>query len=142
MPPEMVEPITRLAQNLFICPPVLSQHAAIAAFDATDELEDNVRRYARNRQIVLAGLAEAGLTDVAPADGAFHAWVNIESLNLTSTELSARWLRDISVAVTPGLDFDGTDGDRHIRISDAESTADIGEAMGRIVEWVGQRSQI
>lgn len=142
MPPEMVEPITRLAQNLFICPPVLSQHAAIAAFDATDELEDNVERYARNRQIVLAGLAEAGLADVAPADGAFYAWVNIESLNLTSTELSALWLRDISVAVTPGLDFDGTDGDRHIRISYAESTADVGEAMSRIVEWVSQRSQI
>lgn len=142
MPPEMVEPITRLAQNLFICPPVLSQHAAIAAFDATDELEDNVKRYARNRQIVLAGLTEAGLTDVAPADGAFYAWVNIESLDLTSTELSALWLRDISVAVTPGLDFDGTDGDRHIRISYAESTADVGEAMSRIVEWVSQRSQI
>ena len=140
MPDELIEPITRLAQNLFICPPVLSQHAALLAFDASDELDSNVRRYATNRDVVLGGLARSGLRDVAPADGAFYAWVNVEELGMHSAELSARWLDELAVAVTPGIDFDGTQGHNFIRISYSESTEDVTEAMERIVGWVEDRA--
>ena len=55
-PPDLLRPIERLAQNLFISPPTLSQLAAIAAFDATAELDANVARYAVNRQVLFDGL--------------------------------------------------------------------------------------
>ncbi len=140
MPDELIEPITRLAQNLFICPPVLSQHAALVAFDASEELDRNVRRYTTNREVVLEGLARSDLLDVAPADGAFYAWVNVEKLGMHSSELSATWLDELAVAVTPGIDFDGTQGHKYIRISYSESTEDVTDAMDRIVGWVQDRA--
>ncbi|MDX2343304.1 MAG: aminotransferase class I/II-fold pyridoxal phosphate-dependent enzyme, partial [Acidimicrobiia bacterium] len=71
VPEELVRPIERLAQNLFISPPTLSQLAAIAAFDAADELDGNVARYAANRQVLLDGLGSIGLDHYASPDGAF-----------------------------------------------------------------------
>ena len=72
LPEELVRPIERLAQNLFISPSALAQHAAIAAFDCGEELESNVARYAANRELLLAELPKAGFDKLAPADGAFY----------------------------------------------------------------------
>lgn len=141
LPDDLVEPVNRLAQNLFICPSVLAQIAAVHAFDAVPELDDNVAKYAVNRDVVLTNLRHAGLNDVAPADGAFYAWVNISRFGMNSTELSARWLDEIRVAATPGVDFDGRRGDDYLRISYSESTAGVTEAMERIVQWASDWDQ-
>ena len=69
LPEEMIRPVERLAQNLFISAPSLAQHAAVAAFDCRVELDANVARYARNRELLLAELPKAGLDQFAPADG-------------------------------------------------------------------------
>ncbi|MGE4562603.1 MAG: aminotransferase class I/II-fold pyridoxal phosphate-dependent enzyme, partial [Rhodospirillales bacterium] len=53
VPEDLLRSAECLAQNLFISPPSLSQHAAIAAFECTDELEANVKRYAANRNLLL-----------------------------------------------------------------------------------------
>ena len=55
-----------------------------------------------------------------------------------SSELCATWLEELDVAVTPGIDFDPTRGDRFIRISFSESTADVTEAMRRLVAWAAR----
>src|SRR4051794_19748173 len=67
LPDDLVRSVECLAQNLFISAPSLAQHAAIAAFDATDELDANVRRYAANRALLLNELPAAGFRDLAPA---------------------------------------------------------------------------
>ena len=72
VPPELVRPIERLAQNFFISVPTLSQHAALAAFDCREELDAHVRRY-RTQPRPLAGRpARAGFDRFAPAEGAFY----------------------------------------------------------------------
>ncbi|MFB2351360.1 aminotransferase class I/II-fold pyridoxal phosphate-dependent enzyme, partial [Priestia megaterium] len=79
-PPAFVRPIEKLAQNLFISPPTISQIAATAAFEASEELDGHVARYRQNREIVLAGLPALGVTTFAPPDGAFYVYADVSHL--------------------------------------------------------------
>ncbi|MEM7271600.1 MAG: aminotransferase class I/II-fold pyridoxal phosphate-dependent enzyme [Actinomycetota bacterium] len=138
-PPTIAEAVERLAQSLTVAPPTVGQVAALAALDCIDELEANVDRYRANRQLVLDGLGQAGLHRMAPPDGAFYAWVDIAELGIDSQELSRRWLDELGVAVTPGIDFDRPRGHDFVRLSYAGAAGDIAEAMDRIGAWVARR---
>jgi aspartate/methionine/tyrosine aminotransferase len=135
LPEDLVRAVECLAQNLFISPPSLAQHAALAAFDSIPELEDNVQRYAANRALLLAALPEAGLHDFAPADGAFYLYADVGHLTNDSEAFCRRLLADTGVALTPGIDFDPARGSRTVRISFAGATADMAEAARRIKAW-------
>ncbi len=135
-PPELVRPLERLAQNLFISPPTLSQHAALAAFEATEELDGNVARYAANRRILIDGLGAVGLDHFASPDGAFYFYIDVSHLSADSQELCQIWLDELGVACTPGMDFDPVLGHRYVRLSYSESTEDITAATERIARWV------
>ena len=139
LPEDLIRPVERLAQNLFISPPTLSQLAAVAAFDCAAELDANVHRYADNRRILIEGLARTGIEQIAPADGAFYIYADVSHLTDDSQALSREWLDDIGVAATSGIDFDPTRGHRFMRFSYAESTADITEAAERLVSWAAAR---
>ncbi|MFW2338951.1 MAG: pyridoxal phosphate-dependent aminotransferase, partial [Acidimicrobiia bacterium] len=139
LPPELIRPVERLAQNLFISPPTLSQLAGVAAFDCSKELDENVARYARNRRILIDGLASVGIDRIAPADGAFYIYADVSDFTDDSQELSKHWLEELGVAATSGIDFDPTNGHKFIRFSYAESTADISDATQRIVGWMKRR---
>ena len=134
-PPELAEPIERLAQSLTIAPPTLSQIAAVAAFDCGDELEGNVERYRRNRQILLDGLPAAGMGRLAPADGAFYVWTDVAHVTDDAQHLCRRWLDELSIAATPGIDFDRQRGHHFVRFSYAGAPAELEEAMGRLGSW-------
>lgn len=135
LPDEMVVPFDRLAQNLVICPSALSQHVALAALDCEDELVGHVERYATNRQIMLDGLPKAGMTDLAPADGAFYIWARTDHLAADSIALAAEWLRDFGVAATPGIDFDTERGHKFMRFSFSGSAETMRGAVGALQTW-------
>jgi aspartate/methionine/tyrosine aminotransferase len=130
LPEVLVKGVERLAQNLFICPPALAQHSAIAAFDATEELDANVARYARSRRLLIQAL-DGWRLPYAPPDGAFYFWVDVSKLG-DSLAVADRWLDEAGVAVTPGIDFDPVDGNRFVRLSYSESPDDIGSAVERL----------
>jgi aspartate/methionine/tyrosine aminotransferase len=134
-PAGMLRAIECLAQNLFISPPALSQHAALAAFGCRDELDANVARYARNRALLLDELPKAGLARFAPADGAFYLYADVAHLTNDSPEFCRRMLRDIGVACTPGTDFDPTRGNATLRLSFAGTTDTMAEASRRLRAW-------
>lgn len=135
-PPSIAPAIERLSQSFTIAPPTVSQLAGLAAMDCVDELEENVARYRENRALVLDGLVKAGLHKMAPADGAFYAWVDITELGINSQELCSRWLDEIGVATTPGIDFDTERGQDFVRLSYAGARSEIEEAMKRIQSWM------
>jgi len=135
VPPDMLRAVECLAQNLFISPPALAQHAAIAAFECEDELNANVARYAENRALLLAELPRAGIDNFAPADGAFYLYADIAALTNDSVDFCQRMLREIGVACTPGVDFDPTRGHATMRLSFAGSTETIATAARRLVDW-------
>jgi aspartate/methionine/tyrosine aminotransferase len=102
-----------------------------------------VRRDRDNRDHVLARLPELGVTQWAPADGAFYAYADVSHLTLDSVAYCDQLLAATGVAITPGVDFapghgptPGLDGQRWVRMSLAGSTEDIDEAMSRWIAHV------
>jgi aspartate/methionine/tyrosine aminotransferase len=136
VPDELLDAVDRLAGNFAICPPALSQLAALAGFDAYDELDANVARYAENRAILLERLPQIGLDRLAPADGAFYVYADVSHLTDDSLSWCARLLDDTGVALAPGLDFDVVDGGRFVRICFAGDGREIGEAVDRLGAWL------
>ena len=136
LPPDLVRPIERLAQNLFISAPAMSQIAAVHAFDCGDELDLNVARYARNRELLLAELPKAGFDRLAPADGAFYLFADVRGLTNDSQEFCRRMLDQTGVASTPGIDFDVDRGQSYVRFSFAGATEDMAEAARRLQRWL------
>ncbi|HCB37160.1 MAG TPA: 1-aminocyclopropane-1-carboxylate deaminase [Acidimicrobiaceae bacterium] len=142
LPPQLIRPAERLAQNLTIATSTLAQHAALGAFDSLDECEQNVARYGRNREVLLRGLeplAEFGLGPTAPADGAFYVYLNVSGVCDDSLALARTWLDELNVAVTPGHDFDTIAGRSWVRLSFAGAEDEIAEAVSRIDGWARRR---
>ena len=135
VPEDLLRPIECLAQNLYISPPTLSQHAAVAAFDCGDLLDGHVARYARNRDVLLEQLPAAGLENLAPVEGAFYIYADASRITNDSETLCREILAETGVAITPGTDFDTQRGHRFVRISFAGTTEDMVEAAGRLVAW-------
>jgi aspartate/methionine/tyrosine aminotransferase len=135
VPPDLVRPIERLAQNFFISVPTLSQHAALAAFECREELDGHVKRYRTNRDLLLAGLRKAGFESFAPAEGAFYLYADVRHLTNDSREFCSRMLKEAGVATTPGVDFDRARGAGTLRISFAGATAEMEEAVRRLEAW-------
>ncbi len=136
VPPDLTRAVECLAQNLFISPPTLAQVAGIAAFDAHDELRGNVARYARNRAILMEGLAAAGLDRLAPADGAFYLYADLGGIAASSTEFCARMLAETGIAATPGVDFDERQGERFVRFCFAGSEDEMRDSSRRLKAWL------
>ncbi|MGW3469270.1 pyridoxal phosphate-dependent aminotransferase [Saccharopolyspora sp. NPDC000995] len=142
VPPRLRRAVDSLTGNFTLCPPALSQHGAVAAFseDAYAEVGAHVERYRTNRELLLNGLADLGITRVAPADGAFYAWADIGHLTADATGFCRRLLDETGVAVVPGVDFDPVLGNRFLRMSFAGSTEDIAEALDRLARWLPSAS--
>ncbi len=134
-PEPLTDAFERLQQNLYICAPHISQVVGLAAFDAQPELDGHVQRYRANRALLLDGLRVAGITEVADADGAFYVYADVSHLTDDSMMLCRRWLDELDVACTPGLDFDTTRGHRWARFSYAGSRDDISAACTRLGGW-------
>ena len=136
VPPPLIRSIECLAQNLFISPPTLSQIAAEAALDCSVELDENVARSARNRDLLLSALPAAGFDRLAPADGAFYIYADIAHLTNDSEEFCRRMLDDTGIAMTPGTDFDPDRGKAYLRVSYSGATDEIADAMNRLKAWM------
>ena len=135
VPDRLIAAAERLAQNLFICAPAVSQAAALGAFDAGDELEANVATYRANRETLLAGLPQVGFDRLVPADGAFYLYADVSAYTDDSLAFSRDMLNETGVAATSGYDFDETRGNRFMRFSYAGTPADMTEALERLGTW-------
>lgn len=134
-PPEAIAAVERLSQNLFICPPHVSQVAALAAMDADDALEAEVDVYRANRALLLEELPKAGFRAFAPCDGAFYLYADVSDMTDDSVAFCRRMLEEAGVAATPGVDFDPPRGRSFVRFSFAGPTARMREAARRLRDW-------
>jgi len=140
LPPELVAPMERLAQNLFICPSTVAQHAALACFEPESLAEYERRRaeFKARRDFFVPALNRLGLNVPVMPDGAFYAWADC-------TEACQRWgleggswdfafalMERAHLAATPGRDFGDAAPQRYIRFSTANSMAQLEEAVHRL----------
>ena len=135
LPEDLMRPVERLAQNLFISAPYISQVAAEAAFDCHEELQANVARYRRSRDHLLQTLPQAGFARLSPAEGAFYLFADITDRSNDSAAFCRRMLDEAGIAVTPGVDFDHGRGNRFLRFSYCGPEADMREAARRLKGW-------
>jgi len=139
VPENHVRQVERLAQNMFICAPHVSQVAALAAMDAAPELTGNLSVYAENRRLMLEQLPKIGFDKIAPPDGAFYIYADVSELTDDSYAFCREILEHAGVSVTPGLDFDPVRGHQSIRFSYARATKDITEGLRRLAAFMARK---
>jgi aspartate/methionine/tyrosine aminotransferase len=140
VPTELRRAVDCLTGNFTICPPVLAQYAAIAAFspEAVAEAQGHLHHYAANRETLIAGLNQIGLTRLAPADGAFYVYADVSDFTLDSLLFCEKLLAETGLAIAPGIDFDTRRGGAYVRFSFAGPAGDIDEALRRLGPWLSR----
>ncbi len=138
VPAELRRAVDCLTGNFTICPPALSQYAAIAAFtpEAIVEADGHLHQYALNRRLLLDGLRDIGIGRLAPTDGAFYVYADVSDFTTDSMEFCSKLLADTGVAIAPGIDFDTVRGGSFVRLSFAGPAGDIQKALRRIGPWL------
>jgi len=142
VPEDHVRKVERLAQNMFICAPHVSQVAALGAMECHEELQANMGVYRENRALLIEGLPKIGLSRFAPPDGAFYIYVDVSDYTDDSRTFARDILDEAGVAVTPGLDFDPVRGGGTLRFSYARSTADMREGLERLGAFMRKRGYV
>jgi aspartate/methionine/tyrosine aminotransferase len=133
-PPQYVREIEKLAQNLFISPSAVAQHAALACFDErTIEIVEKRRaELDQRRRYLIPALESLGFGIPVVPQGAFYIYADSSPLAADSFVLARRILTEAGVAVTPGKDFGHHEPERHIRIAYTQPVARLEEAVARI----------
>ncbi len=140
-PEELVPAIERLAQNLYICPSTVAQHAAIACFEPESIAEYERRRgeFRTRRDYLVPALNAMGLTVPVMPDGAFYAWADCSRYAADSWDFAFDLMNKAHVAITPGRDFGRHGSERYVRLSYASSMEHLHEATGRLHDALGLR---
>ncbi|WP_227260154.1 pyridoxal phosphate-dependent aminotransferase [Salarchaeum japonicum] len=137
-PPDLVETLNRLAQNIVICAPNHVQDGAEAALRMGDDWLDGIKETYRERRDFLVDAADdLGLSMDYTPGGAYYLLLDVSHLPGDAFEVADVFLEDAGVAMTPGPDF-GEGAEDTLRASYATSTSDLEEAVSRLDELLSQ----
>lgn len=139
VPESLVAVLERLAQNFFICPSVVAQHAALACFEPESLVEYERRRsqFKARRDWFVPALEAIGMRVPVVPDGAFYAWADVsdwcDRLGVEdSWDFAFEVLRRAHVAMAPGRDFGTAETARFVRFSTANSMPNLEQAVVRL----------
>jgi aspartate/methionine/tyrosine aminotransferase len=140
-PQRFVREIEKLAQNLYIAPSTVAQHAALAAFhpETTAILEARRQEFSSRRDILLPGLRTLGFEIAAEPQGAFYVYANSSRLAEDSFTLAEQLLTQAGVAATPGLDFGSNAPQSHMRFAYTVGRGRIEEGLDRMATFLSSR---
>lgn len=131
--------VEKLAQNLFIAAPTISQYAALAAFlpETKAILEGYREEFRRRRDFLLPALRALGFDIPVVPQGAFYLYADCSGLAGDSRKLAMDLLEEAGVAATPGLDFGDFHSARHIRFAYTTSREMLEEGVRRMARFLG-----
>lgn len=130
-PEHVISALTAIKQVTTGAAASLSQLAALAAAQGSDECISEFRAIYQQRRTILAeGLTSLGLTYAEPRGG-FFFWTDGASSGLSGLELSYLLLQEAGVLIFPGTAF-GDTWANHLRITCLQSDAKLQEAIGRM----------
>ncbi len=140
-PQAYVREIEKLAQNLFISPSTVAQHAALACFEprTIEIVEARRRELDQRRKYLIPALETLGFGVPVVPEGAFYIYADSSKLAPDSFALARRILTEAGVAVTPGKDFGHHEPERHIRIAYTQPVARLEEAVARIRQLLARK---
>lgn len=137
VPPRYLREVEKLAQNLYISPPTLSQQAALASFTPENIaiLEARRHEFSQRRDVLLEGLTRQGFRITARPEGAFYLYADIGTLAEDSHVLASALLEEAGVACTPGLDFGQQYARRHMRFAYTTGVERLQEGLRRMEKF-------
>lgn len=138
VPQAVTTDLEKLAQNLFICPSTIAQHAALAAFDEESLaiMESQKQEFRQRRDYLVPALRELGFDVPLMPAGAFYVYAQLPPGAPDSEQFCERLLEEEFVATTPGTDFGFHRANRFVRISYAREIEQLSDAVGRIGRWL------
>ncbi|GMV57800.1 MAG: aminotransferase [Betaproteobacteria bacterium] len=141
VPPTLLPAIERLAQNLFICPSAVAQHAALACFEPESIAIYEQRRaeFRRRRDLLVPALRRLGFDVPVVPDGAFYIYADISRFSADSWDFAFEVLHATGVCLVPGRDFGNAEPRRYVRISYANAYERLEEALGRLEVFLAER---
>ena len=137
-PPEYVDAIDRIAQNLFLAPPTMSQHAALTALKPETRPALDARRdeFRQRRDFLLPALQQLGFEIPVKPEGAFYIYANCEKF----TDDGFKWVKQLlqaqGVALTPGVDFGDFQAEKHVRFAYTRPIEQLQQAVDRIADFI------
>jgi len=142
-PESCVEPLERLAQNVFIAASTVSQTGALAAFEDSTlaELEARRREFEARRDYLMQALPGLGFEIPVRPDGAFYIYADSRRLASDSFAFAEFLLTEAGVAVTPGRDFGRNAPESHLRFSYTASVERLGEGVARMQDVLQRRER-
>lgn len=131
---EIIEKMGNIQAYSGICPPGVSQKAALAALQGDQRcVEDMRKEYDKRRKYLVNRLNTMGIATVMPK-GAFYAFPNVREYG-TSEQVWKLFLDKAHVSTSPGTIFGGH-GEGYLRFSYANSLENIGKALDNIEEVI------
>lgn len=145
-PESAIPELEKLAQNIYISAPTLSQHAALACFEA-DTLaifEQRRAEFARRRDYLLPALRALGFKIEVEPQGAFYLYADISDFGGDAFDFCRHILETEYVAITPGIDFGRSRAGQHVRFAYTQSVPRLEQAVTRIARglatWQAQHA--
>ncbi|MDC8772926.1 pyridoxal phosphate-dependent aminotransferase [Roseateles albus] len=142
LPPDLVAPVEKLAQNLFICASSIAQYAALACFEPASLAEFERRRETlrERRDFIVPALQALGFKVPVIPDGAFYVWFDCSDVCANSWGFAFELMNKTQLALTPGRDFGRAGTESWMRLSFASSMADLQEAVERLGSFLAART--
>jgi len=141
VPPNCVGDVEKLAQNLFVCPSALAQHAALQCFspEALEIYEARRAEFGLRRDFLLRELRRLGIEVPVEPDGAFYIYADIRRFSDDSWTFAFDLLRNTGVCLVPGRDFGRADTRHFVRISYATDRSRLQEAIDRLERYLARK---
>ncbi len=126
--------IEKLAQNLFICPSTLAQHAALECFTPASLAlyEERRAQFAARRDYLVPALRAIGFKIPNTAEGAFYVYADVSNFSDDSFAFCTDVLHGAGVAITPGRDFGDVDAHKYVRLTYTVDVAQLREVVARL----------
>ncbi len=138
VPEFYVDAIDRIAQNIFLAAPTISQYAALTALEAETQVILDSRRdeFKQRRDFLLPAIEQLGFEIAVKPQGAFYIYANCERFTDDSFSWVKSLLNEQGVALTPGIDFGTYLADNHCRFAYTQSLEKLERAVERIDAFI------
>jgi aspartate/methionine/tyrosine aminotransferase len=137
-PERHVRDLEKLAQNLYISPPTVSQLAALACFqpETLAILEARRREFQARRDLLVPALRELGFGIPVMPTGGFFVYADCSRFGMDSERFCVEALAATGVAFTPGIDFGRHRPEAHVRLAYTVAQDKLREGVRRLAAWL------
>ena len=134
VPDYAVEKARVLAQNFYISPSSIAQHAALAGFSEETRIILERRRqcFRERRDFLSTSLREIGLSLAEEVQGAFYIYADISRFSENSERFCSDMLESHGVAITPGTDFGEFRAENFVRFAFTTGMDDLALGVERL----------